>query len=127
MNELQTYPSVKMILCVLYPLLLQCVLYHFLLSLLVFVVNSIIITFCDQNRADFVGGENSDPSHCLGGPRLLNFIIFGLTEEFVCVPYIRKKPKGFHGQTRKCLKSIKKMKHAFKTTNQCGVTALYRF
>ena len=46
--------DVKMILCVLYPLLLQCVLYHFLLSLLVFAVNSIIITFCDQNRADFV-------------------------------------------------------------------------
>ena len=43
-----------MILCVLYPLLLQCVLYHFLLSLLVFAVNSIIITFRDQNRADFV-------------------------------------------------------------------------
>ena len=37
-----------MILCVLYPLLLQCVLYHFLLSLLVFAVNSIIITFRDQ-------------------------------------------------------------------------------
>ena len=43
-----------MILCVLYPLLLQCVLYLFLLSLLVFAVNSIIITFRDQNRADFV-------------------------------------------------------------------------
>ena len=85
-----------MILCVLYPLLLQCVLYHFLLSLLVLAVNSIIITFRDQNRADFVWGEKSDPSHCLGRPRLLNFIIFGLTEELVCVPYIRKK-QGFHG------------------------------
>ena len=85
-----------MILCVLYPLLLQCVLNHFLLSLLVFLVNSIIITFRDQNWADFVRGENSDPSHCLGRPRLLHFLIFGLTEELVCVPYIRKK-QGFHG------------------------------
>ena len=57
-------------------LVLQCVLYHFLLSLLVFAVNSIIIIFCDQNGADFVRGENSDPSHCLGRPRLLHFIIF---------------------------------------------------
>ena len=88
-----------MILCVLYPLLLQRVLYHFLLSLLVFAVNSIIITFRDQNRADFVLGENSDPSILLklfGKTSFAPFHHFGLTEELVCVPYIRKK-QGFHG------------------------------
>ena len=64
------------------------------ISLFTFIAR-IIITFRDQNRADFVWGENSGPSHCLGRPRLLHFIIFGLTEELVCVPYIGKK-QGFH-------------------------------
>ena len=85
-----------MILCVLYPLLLQCVLYHFLLSFLIFVVNFIIITFRDQNMADFVLGKNSDPSHCLGRPRLLHFINFW-THGGVGVCPIYSKKQGFHG------------------------------
>ena len=99
-----------MILCVLYPLLLQCVLYHFLLSLLVFAVNSIIITFRDQNRADFVLGENSDPSILL---KLFGKTSFAPFHHFrthggvgVCPIYSEKA--RFSRLDSKCLKSIKR-------------------